>query len=35
MRAEMFEAKNERLADDNRRMAQYLQALLGQKGGAK
>jgi hypothetical protein len=34
MRAEHFEAKNERLADDNRRMAQYLQALLGQKGGA-
>jgi hypothetical protein len=34
MRAELFEAKNERLADDNRRMAQYLQALLGQKGGA-
>jgi hypothetical protein len=34
MRAEMFEAKNERLADDNRRMAKYLQALLGQKGGA-
>ncbi len=35
MRAELFEAKNERLADHNRRMAQYLQALLGQKGGAK
>jgi hypothetical protein len=34
MRAEHFEAKCERLEADNRRMAQYLQTLLGQKGGA-
>jgi hypothetical protein len=34
MRAEHFEAKCERLEADNRRMAQYLQAILAQKGGA-
>ena len=34
MRAEHFEAKCERLEEDNRRMAKYLQALLKQKGGA-
>jgi hypothetical protein len=34
MRAEHFEAKCERLEEDNRRMAKYLQALLKQQGGA-
>lgn len=34
MQAEHFEAKCEWLKDENRRMADYLQALLGQKGGA-
>jgi hypothetical protein len=34
MRAEHFEAKCERLEEENRRMAKYLQTLLAQKGGA-
>lgn len=34
MRAELAEAKNERLAMHNREMADYLHALLAQKGGA-
>jgi hypothetical protein len=29
-----METQCERLADDNRRMAKYLQAILAQKGGA-
>lgn len=34
MRAEYFEGKCERLEEDNRRMADYLNVLLRQKGGA-
>jgi hypothetical protein len=34
VRAERMETQCERLADDNRRMAKYLQAILAQKGGA-
>ena len=34
MRAERMESKCERLAADNRRMADYLHAILAQKGGA-
>jgi hypothetical protein len=34
MRAELAEAKLERLTADNRRMADYLHAILAQKGGA-
>jgi hypothetical protein len=34
MRAEHFEAKCERLEEDNRRMAKYLKTLLKQQGGA-
>ncbi len=34
MRAELAEAKCERLATQNREIEQYLHALLGQKGGA-
>jgi hypothetical protein len=33
-RAEHFEAKCQRLEEENCRMAKYLQALLKQKGGA-
>jgi hypothetical protein len=34
MRAEHFEAKCQRLEEDNRRMAKYLKTLLKQQGGA-
>jgi hypothetical protein len=34
MRAEMLEARCERLAKQNREIEQYLHALLAQKGGA-
>jgi hypothetical protein len=34
MRAEQMESQCERLKDENRRMADYLNALLAQKGGA-